>query len=275
MNCRRWIAALSVALALYAGTASAQPIGTDGRQIRGALSGPLQMGVDRTDSTARATTMNSDGTLSTKEASPARDANLTFQDIINNFGVSALAIGAADSSAVLDTHDMRLGMLLIKAAVAGTGTVDTTVAVRIAVQLRTHLGGVDDSMSAFPIYLYGNSPLGAAGTAHVDTTVQGHIYNATSLTGLSATPTAWTAWSGEQTILIHAKRNAHGSSIAINGHTHYYPNGIAIPLSSIFGRDIYSPYTSVRIRVMSAHKGAATFSTATVFVAAHLVGTPL
>jgi hypothetical protein len=76
-------------------------------------------------------------------------------------------------------------------------------------------------------------------------------------------------------VLVSAKRNAHGNSVAINGHTFYYPSGIAIPLQSLFGRDLYSPYTSVRVRVMRVQKGAANLATGTCAVTVHLVGTPL
>ena len=277
MKIRR-VLAIAVLLAVPV-WAQAQVVAQDGQRTdpdrRGTGQGMLVGGINRSDTTMKLVTTDASGNLSVVDASRDRDASFELRGIINRFGGTALAVGAADSSEVQDTRHMRLGMLVLKAVVAGTGTVDTTVAVRIAVQIRTHLGGVDDSSSTAAIYFYGNSPLGAAGTAHVDTTVQGHIYNATSLTGVSATPTAWTSWSGEQTFIIHAKRNAHGDAFAINGHTHYYPNAIAIPLASLFGREPYSRYTSVRIRVMSAHKGAATFSTATLFVEASLIGSPL
>ena len=276
MKIRR-VLAIAVLLAVPV-WAQAQVVAQDGQRTdpdrRGTGQGMVVGGID-SDTLFRIPRYDASGNALMSDASRDRDASFELRGIINNFGAVALAIGVGDSSQVQDTRHMRLGMLVLKAVVAGTGTVDTTVAVRIAVQIRTHLGGVDDSMSTAPIYFYGSSTAGAGADAHVDTTVQGHIYNATSLTGVSATPTAWTSWSGEQTFIIHAKRNAHGSAVAINGHTHYYPNAIAIPLASLFGREPYSRYTSVRIRVMSAHKGAATFSTATLFVEASLIGSPL
>src|SRR6185436_12161411 len=102
------------------------------------------------------------------ESTPAMDANLTFANIISN--QTGLAIGAADSSAIQDTHRMRLGMLLIKPVIGGTGTVDTTVVLRIAIQIRTHLNGIDDSLSTFAIYSYGTAP--GVTASGVDTTVQ-------------------------------------------------------------------------------------------------------
>lgn len=205
-------------------------------------------------------------------ASPLQDANLTFASIIDN---ASLALGAADSSAILDTHAMRLGMLLIKASNGTTtGTADTTVTWRVAIQIRTHLNGQSDSSSTFAIYQYGNTQVGVSATAP-DTSAQGHLIQGISTTGLNATPDANSPWSGEYTVVIMAKRLAHASSIAINGHTYYYPSGIAIPLQSIIGRDVYSPYTSVRVRVMTCEKANAAFATAGLKITVHLVGTPL
>jgi len=208
-----------------------------------------------------------------------RDASLELRDIINNFGGTALAVGAADSSTVRDTRHMRLGMLLIKAVVAGTGTVDTTVTVRLAVQIRTHLSDVDDSVSTFPIYEYGRATMGAGTAAEaaagMDTTVQGHLVTGGPIANAAATAKSNKPWSGEQVIEISAKRNAHGDAITVAGQEFYYPNGIAIPLSSLYGREPYSRYTSIRVRVLIAQKGAATLTGATCFVAVHLIGTPL
>ena len=216
---------------------------------------------------------NSTGSLLTQEVAPAMDANLTFSSIINN--TSGLALAGADSSEILDTRRMRLGTLLLKGYVSGTGTVDTTVVLRLGIQIRTHLNGGSDSSSTFAIYQYGTVPANVATAAAADTSQQGHIYAGLPLTAINTTPSAITAWSGEATVLVSAKRNAHGNSIAINGHTYYYPSGIAISLESLFGRAIYSPYTSVRVRLMTAQKGAAGLATATFIYQMHLVGTPL
>jgi hypothetical protein len=115
----------------------------------------------------------------------------------------------------------------------------------------------------------------SAAGAVADTSQQGHLYSGVPQTGIAATPGSNTTWSGEFTLFISAKRNAHGDGLNVNGHTFYYPNGIAIPLQSIFGRDIYSPYTSVRVRLMAAQKGSASLTTATLKYTVHLIGTPL
>ena len=213
------------------------------------------------------------GHLTTVEQDPAMDGNLTFASIISNSG---LAFGAADSSAILDTHRIRLGMLLIKPVPGGAGTVDTATVARLIFQVRTHLNGQADSSSTFALYSYGKNDMGAsAASAQTDTTQQGHIVDGVPLTAQLATPSAQTAWSGEFTVLVSGKRSAHGNSIAINGHTYYYPNGIAIPLSSILGREVWSPYTSVRVRVAAIYKAGVPVATGTVAVGVHLVGTPL
>lgn len=218
---------------------------------------------------------NSTGDLRTLEVDPAMDANLTFSNIISR---DSLSMGQADSSAILDTHRMRLGMLLIKpfSGTGTTGTVDTTCIYRIAVQIRTHLNGSADSSSTFAIYNYGSVPAmnqTAAGTVP-DTSSQGQTYDNATL-GTYIPSNVINAWSGENTIWISAQRFAYGSSIDVNGNTFYYPNGIAISLQNLFGRELYSPHTSVRVRLMTVQKGAAELSTARIGLQVHLIGTPL
>lgn len=206
-------------------------------------------------------------------ASPLQDANLTFSSIIAR---DSLSMGQADSSIVLDTHAMRLGMLLIKpfSGTGTTGTVDTTCVYRIAIQIRTHLAGASDSSSIFPIYQYGVAAALNATANAADTSAQGQVYDNATL-GTYIPSNVINAWSGEYTVYISAQRFAYGNSIAVNGNTFYYPNGIAISLQSLFGREIYSPYTSVRVRLLTVQKGSAELSTARIGLQIHLVGTPL
>lgn len=258
---------------VVSGAAHASPIVSVGQPLGRAKLVDVMGGVYLPDTTARWLSMDASSNLKTAEQFPAMDANLTFSNITPQ---ASLTIGAAESSAVLDTHRMRLGMLFIKPIVNGTGAVDTTTIVRLIVQIRTHLNGVDDSMSTAAIYNYGYVPAmnGTAAAAVADTSVQGHLYSGVPITAQAATPSANTAWSGEFTVLISGKRNAHGSGAGgfdVNGHTFYYPNAIAIPISSLFGRDVYSPYTSVRIRNGGANKP----STAAVTCRVSIVGTPL
>lgn len=186
------------------------------------------------------------GHATVAESDPPMDANLTFTNIMS----ATLAAGAADSSSVLDTHRMRLGTLLIKGVPAGgTGT-----HTRLAIQIRTHLAGQDDSSSTFVIYLNPgkNAPAIASGSA--DTVGTGH-----ELTG-----SATAAWSGEFDVAFARNRNAPGSLAAAVAYS--YPSGIAIPLTNIFGMPIYSEFTSIRIRNLVGP---------TITFTAHLIGTPL
>lgn len=213
------------------------------------------------------------GNAKVVESFPQMDANLQFQDlIVRDATTSFLAFGAADSCSPVDTHRIRLGMLLIDASPAAT-TFDTTSVIRLAVQIRTHLNGQVDSSSVFPLYQYGRTDLGAVTTtaSQMDTSVVGHLVSAAPIPNRLATPQAGQAWSGEFVVEISAKRSGIYNNVAVNGHTFYYPNGIALPLSSLFGREVYSPWTSVRVRYMSSSVGAP----ANARVRIHLVGTPL
>jgi hypothetical protein len=219
-------------------------------------------GMNGADTTSRVIRTDASGNVKVVETYPAMDAGFTLPSLIAS---ASIAGAASDSCQPQDTRRMRLGMLLIKATPTGS---DTTGVVRLIFQVRTHLNGQVDSSSTFAIYQYGYAPSmnGTAAAATPDTSVQGQLYKGVPVTGVFATPSANTAWSGEFTVLVQAIRNAHGNSIAVGGHTFYYPSGIAISLASLFGRDIYSPYTSIRVRNASTQACAVTVS---------LVGTPL
>lgn len=179
------------------------------------------------------------GNALTKEQSPIYEQNGLFQGIINN---SALANAAADSSAIIDVHRFDLGTLLFKitpSTGAGTKT-------RLAVSIREHLNGIADSVSTFPLMLYGQTPVVA--TSMVDTTLAGHL-----LTGSSTTP-----WSGEFIIEADAGRNSPVNAVAAVAFS--YPNGIAIPLPSLFGRDVFLDYMSIRVRNITGPTAAVTVS---------------
>ena len=212
--------------------------------------------------------VTSAGHATTVEQDPAMDGNLTFPSCIS---LSTLAGGAGDSSAVLDTHRMRLGTLLIKGTVQTIEAADSTNGgnvVRLGVQIRTHLQGASDSMSVFPFFPYGRTDIGSQATtaSQTDTTVSGHLIG-----GVNHAATVNTQWSGEFIVLVDGNRGGPGGGApATFSRAWSYPNGIAIPLSSIFGRDIYSPFTSVRIRNLGNGNGVKS-----IIVTASLVGTPL
>ena len=211
--------------------------------------------------------VTSAGHATVEEQSPAMDANLTFTNIISN---ASLAPGAADSSTVQDTHRMRIGMLLIKCTPLNVTGADSLGLSRIAVQVRVHLtSAADDSMNTFVIYPYARSDQGAvAAASQVDTVMAGQTFNAVNLAA-----SVNTAQSGETVVAIAMNRIGPGTSAlgSLGQRTFAYPNGIALPLSSVFGRDIYSPYTSIRVRNLGG-SGAANRS---VKITVSMVGSPL
>jgi len=254
-------------LAGVAGSAGGQMQVGEPNSFHGILQGQPVVGINRTDSTARLLTVSSGGVLSTAESAPAMDANLTFPNIIGP--ISTLAPGGADSSAILDTHRMRLGTLLIKCTPLSITGADSLFSIRLGVQIRTHLNGAGDSSSTFAFYQYGKSDVGAVTTtaSQTDSTVAGQILNSLNLAAAVNSP-----YSGEFTVIVAFNRVGPGTSIlgSLGQKTFTYPNGIAIPLSSLFGRDIYSPSTSVRIRNLGSAG-----NTRSCALTVHLVGTPL
>jgi len=208
------------------------------------------------------------GNLATSEQYPAMDQNLTFASVISN---ASIAAGIGDSSAVLDTHRMRLGTLLIKCTPLSVTGADSLNIVRLGVQIRTHLNGVSDSSNTFAYYMYGRSDQGGvAAASQIDTSAVGQLFNAVNLTASENS-----TYSGEFVVAVAISRMAPGTSIvgSMGQRTFFYPNGIAIPLSSIFGRDIYSPYTSIRVRNLGT--SGATPTNRAVALTVSLVGTPL
>lgn len=212
-------------------------------------------------------TTDASGNALVLEAEPVMDANLTFPSIIS---LSTLAGGAADSSGILDTHRMRLGMLLIKATPTSVTGADSGAVIRLGVQIRTHLNGSADSSSTFAMYMYGRTDQGAnvAAASQIDTSAVGQLFTADNLTA-----NANSVWSGEFVVHVQVRRLGPTTSVlgGLGQRTYAYPNGMAIPLQSIFGREIYSPYTSIRIR----HLGNSGPTARSCIVTAHLVGTPL
>lgn len=168
------------------------------------------------------------GNAKVVEAAPNRDYNFTFSNIINT---ASLAAAAADSSAILDVHNMRLGTLLFKVTPIGGGTGLIT---RLAVQVRIHLNGGSDTLSTFAVHSYGSGPVFAASV--LDTMNAGHL----------ATGSATAPWSGETVLTFNGNRNSPLNAVAATVFT--YPNGVAIPLSSLTGRDFYADYISIRVR---------------------------
>jgi len=172
--------------------------------------------------------VDASGNAKVVEVYPNRDYNFTYSNIINS---ASIAAAGADSSAVLDVHNMRLGTLLFKVTPIGGGTGLIT---RLAVQVRIHLNGVTDTLSVFAVYPYGAGPTFAP--AVLDTMNAGHLF-----TGSGTVP-----WSGETILTFNGNRNSPLDAVAAVAFS--YPNGVAIPLSSLTGRDFYADYISIRVR---------------------------
>lgn len=73
---------------------------------------------------------------------------------------------------------------------------------------------------------------------NIDTLMVGHIWP-----GSASVP-----WSGEWVLAVDPLRNAPNNGIAVGANVFTYPNGIAVPLSNLYGRDFYADYISVRVR---------------------------
>lgn len=172
--------------------------------------------------------VDASGNAKVVETAPNRDANFTYSNIINS---ASIAAAAADSSAILDVHNMRLGTLLFKVTPVSGGVGLIT---RLAVQVRIHMNGGSDSLSTFAVYPYGQGPTFAPTV--LDTMNAGHLF-----TGSGTVP-----WSGETVLTFNGNRNSPLNAVAATAFS--YPNGVAIPLSSLTGRDFYADYISIRVR---------------------------
>lgn len=202
-----------------------------------------------TDGRKNTVRVGSAGDVSTTLTNPPSELWTSVPFIIGSPSGVSLAVGAGDSSDVIDVSAYRTLGLLIKAT-PGTGNPGIN---RLEFQIRTHLNGLADSSSMFVWYPEGLSALGS-GTATADTALAfGHI-----LTGSASAP-----WSGEFTVVANRNRNSPGNSVAATAWS--YPNGIYIPIRSLFG-GFWGPNLSVRVRNAVGP---------TCVVSVHLVGTAL
>lgn len=220
-----------VAAALFAGAAHAQTVATDGQSMRGIVQPVLTGGVVRADSSSKAVTMSSTGGLSIYDESRDRN-NYQLFDAISNAALTT----AGDSSIVLPVYPYRYLKLLVKGVPAGGGVGLIT---RVAFQFRECANGLTDSSSTFAEYAYGQQPaLGISGTV-ADTANAGHL-----IAGSGTAP-----WSGEYVLTFNGGRNAPGSGVAATAFS--YPNGMSIPLDSMFGRSARFAQLQVRARVVT------------------------
>lgn len=241
------ILSLAALALLVAGTAIGQTVSQDGGKMRTYNAQPLML-MNRADSTGSLLTSDGTGAAKVTIQGMDRNANRVIRDIIANTGLGT----GTDSSIVEDTHDLQHMTLWIKATpAAGTGNV-----LRLAVQIREHLDGLTDSLNTFVWYPQGISPLLGNGViaAASDSLVFGHL-----LTGSATAP-----WSGEFVVVVNGNRSAPADGVAATVFS--YPNGIAIPLDNLYGRNAMAPNLSVRVRVIAGNCAKLNM---------HLAGTPL
>jgi hypothetical protein len=208
--------------------------------------GQSQGGMVDADTSFRVQRYDGSGNLKVAEAFPPTTANFS-QQIITDFSIVA---AAGCSSNVVNVAGLRHMKLLLKATpVAGVAS----NMVSLAVQVRTHLNGVSDSSSTFVEY-----PQAVIITLNSATTTD------TLNFGHHSVGSATLPWSGEFVVRSALNRASPGNGVGAVAWS--YPNGIAIPLDSMFGRDFWGDYISIRIRNLG---------TMTCIVNAYLIGTPL
>jgi len=240
---------MAFAALLVAGVAHGQAVTMDGQTT---IPQSIQIGgVVRADTTQKSATMSSTGGLAVYDEDRDRDKVTLWQ---NQLQVTALAIGSADSTGVIDVHAHRYLKILLKATPASG---DTGSIVRLALQFREHMNSGVDSNSVFAEYLYGARDVNA--TSGADTLTMGHI----------AQGTAGSPWSGEYVVQISPKRSSPTSSVSVNGRVFAYPNGLSIPLDSFFGRPARFNKLSIRVRNLGANTVA---GGATCNVTLHVLG---
>ena len=177
-----------------------------------------------------------------------RDKNQVFECLTNTSG---LAIGAADSNIVpIPVAWCKTLNLALKANLLTTGANDTTAIAHLIVQFRDCLNGNCDSANALPIYGYGQTTMGVSNGS--DTTNVGHLQ-----IGNAGVP-----WSGEYDITLSSKRDGVNGTVAVNGRLYYYPNGMLIPLSNLFGRDVRITNLQCRVRNAGSNSTAGSASVA-------------
>lgn len=228
MTYRKWLAA-AVLLALPV-IVWAQAVVQDGQSFRGQLQGSPPVHIVRADSTAMIPTVTSSGATEISDISRDRDLVYTWSDIIPNDSLKA----AGDSSAVIDLQGAKHLWLCLKGCPKGPhGQAFSNV----ALQFRIHINDQTDSMSTMPIYITQQSNVGIAVTAASDTVHAGHL----------AVGTATVPWSGE--VVVRMSRDRCGDNGAASTAL-FWPQGIAIPLDGLFGRDVRLPNLSVRARIV-------------------------
>lgn len=225
----------------------AQVVAQDGQRTdpgrRAIGQGLLIGGVDRSDSTFRALTLDPSGSASTVDAD--RDRNFfTSQTLIDNW-VMASGAAMADSSTPLATHAYkRLGLMIYGIPdSASNGTV------RLALQIRAHLSASTDTLSTFPWIRFSVTDSAATGIDSVGHGANPAQVPLTAVQATQANSSLGGVLPGEIKLTFNDSRR-DTTDAGGNGKPFSSPVGFYIPLSHS-GDWFWAPYTSVRVRVLN------------------------
>lgn len=234
MKGMRLAAVLLAALTLWALPAQAEgSYSAEGQKWTGTLHAPYLMVRQVADSLPY-TLVGTAGVPDVNVTDRDRDNVVLFPNAILS---DSIAYNAADSTGVLDVHDLRHLKLLIKATPIGAATAGATV--RLGIQFRECLYANVDSMSSFVEYAALGWP---DATAANDTLNIGHV----------TTGSTSAAWSGEYVVTVALNRSAAGSAVAATAWA--YPNGIAVLADRIFGSDAWWNRLQIRVRNLGGGK---------------------
>jgi len=171
------------------------------------------------------------GNAKVVDADRDRDLVVSYDGIINK----SIATQAVDSSAVYYTGNANRLYLYVRVTGFTTGG-SAIKSAKLAIRVRSHLDGVDDSLST---YIWDPSPVYGAG-------VDSLIF------GAAVSPTNATVNSCEMQAVITSDMNT-ASVVGAQPHT------LVIPLRNSNGDWYWGEYTSVYVRPVSANNSPLTY----------------
>lgn len=169
---------------------------------------------------------------------PVCDDTLSNGGIVSasNLNVGSGMSFSAESSAVIPTYAFKKFTLLIRVVPAVNGAADSNAVVRIAVQIRKHTDATGDTSSTFAWTSW-------AGSTNV-TTADSASNAGPTLLASGASPNA-----SEKVFNFEIGRG-RGNIRSRQAAAMSWPDGLAVDLIDSKGQWYWSPYTSVRVRVI-------------------------
>lgn len=252
MKMLRWLLPLAVLLAAspaYAGVDGP----ADGQSFRGVKEPVYIGGYDSLNAVGRIIQVNERGypivVLST--TTPYGSGFVNALPWISN---TNLAAGAADSLlAPADVSQFKHLYIYLKV------TTLTAANGNLAIEFRSHVNALNDSMSTSPLTPYRDSYEGAA-AAVGDTLQQGILVKPKLVTdnvrfGEFTDPSATVAGSSEWVYVVDKDRNGPGSGGSVPLFN--YPNPMCIPFERVYGQGagVGLPNLTVRVRNLNASGG--------------------